>query len=119
VPDRGTRFHDFTNEALLSRALDHHHSHGVIMLKLALAASLTLALVPVAFGQAASDHVKIDLTRADLQTIGRGIMKLPYETAAPLLIELQNQLQAQTPKVEPMSGGGNGTSLPNSAPAKK
>jgi len=70
------------------------------MPKLALAASLTLALVPAAFAQAPTDHVKIDVTRGDLQTIGQGIMKLPYETAAPLLLELQNQLQAQTPKGE-------------------
>jgi hypothetical protein len=70
------------------------------MLKLALAAFSTLALVPAVFAQAAADHVKIDVTRADLQTIGQGIMKLPYETAAPLLIELQKQLEAQTPKAE-------------------
>ena len=87
------------------------------MLKLALAASLTLALVPVAFAQAASDHVKIDVTRADLQTIGQGIMKLPYETAAPLLIELQSQLQAQTPKAE--GAGGTGTVAKPEATAKK
>ena len=36
------------------------------------------------------------MTRADLQLIGQGIMKLPYETAAPLLVELQKQLEAQT-----------------------
>jgi hypothetical protein len=74
--------------------------YGVIMLKLALAASLTLALVPRVSAQAPTDHVKIDVTRADLQTIGQGIMKLPYETAAPLLIDLQKQLEAQTPKAE-------------------
>jgi hypothetical protein len=89
------------------------------MLKLAVAASLSFAFVPIAFAQAPTDHVKIDVTRADLQTIGQGIMKLPYETAAPLLIELQNQLKAQTPKVEPISSDGTGTSLPNSAPSKK
>jgi hypothetical protein len=38
--------------------------HGVIMLKLALAASLTLALVSPVFAQAPTDHVKIDVTRA-------------------------------------------------------
>ncbi|CCE05773.1 exported hypothetical protein [Bradyrhizobium sp. STM 3843] len=68
------------------------------MLKLALAATLSLASAGAAFAQAPTDHVKLDVTRADLQTIGQGIMKLPYETAAPLLLELQNQLQAQTPK---------------------
>jgi hypothetical protein len=70
------------------------------MLKTALVATLSLALAGAAFAQAPTDHVKIDVTRADLQTIGQGIMKLPYETAAPLLIELQKQLEAQTPKAE-------------------
>jgi hypothetical protein len=78
------------------------------MLKLALAATLTLALVPAVLAQAPTDHVKIDVTRADPQLIGQGIMKLPYETAAPLLIELQNQLQAQTPKAEGPGAGGTG-----------
>jgi hypothetical protein len=68
------------------------------MLKPALCVSLLLALVPAIFAQAPTDHVKIDVTRAELQAIGQGIMKLPYETAAPLLIELQNQIAAQTPK---------------------
>ena len=77
-----------------------------------------MELAGATFAQAPTDHVKIDVTRADLQAIGQGIMKLPYETAAPLLIELQKQLEAQTPKVEPMSGGG--SSIPNSVvPAKK
>jgi hypothetical protein len=70
------------------------------MLRLAVAASLTLTLVSPVFAQAPTDHVKIDVTRADLQTIGQGIMKLSYETAAPVLIELQKQLEAQTPKAE-------------------
>ena len=93
------------------------------MLKLALVASLTLALIPAAFAQAPTDRVKIDVSRADLQAIGQGIMKLPYETAAPLLIELQNQLQAQTPG--PGAGGTGGiaekpeTALPAPKPAKK
>jgi hypothetical protein len=70
------------------------------MLKFALA-SFALALIPAAFAQAPTDHVKIDVTRAELQAIGQGVMKLPYETAAPLLIELQKQLEAQTSKAEP------------------
>ena len=97
------------------------------MLKLALGASLLLALIPPVFAQAPTDHVQIDVTRAELQAIGQGIMKLPYETAAPLLVELQNQLAAQTPKAEAPSGGGaGGFSVPNgksedkpATPAKK
>jgi hypothetical protein len=70
------------------------------MLKTALVATLSLALAGAAFAQAPTDRVKIDVSRADLQAIGQGVMKLPYETAAPLLIELQKQLEAQTPKAE-------------------
>jgi hypothetical protein len=70
------------------------------MLKLGLAACLSLALAGAASAQAPTDRVKIDVSRAELQAIGQGIMKLPYETAAPLLIELQKQLEAQTPKLE-------------------
>ena len=100
---------------------------GKDLFRIAAAISLTFALVPAAFAQAPADHVKIDVTRAELQAIGQGIMKLPYETAAPLLIELQNQLQAQTSNAETPAatiapatgGGGNGSSLPSSAPAQK
>jgi hypothetical protein len=82
------------------------------MLKLALGPSLLLAFVPAIFAQVPTDHVKIDVTRADLQLIGQGIMKLPYETAAPLLIELQSQLQAQTPRAEGPGTGGTGGTVP-------
>jgi hypothetical protein len=70
------------------------------MLKLGLAGCLSLALTSAAFAQAPTDRVKIDVSRADLQAIGQGIMKLPYETAAPLLIELQKQLEVQAPKAK-------------------
>jgi hypothetical protein len=70
------------------------------MLKLGLAACLSLALMGAALAQAPTDRIKIEVTRAELQTIGQGVMKLPYETAAPFLIELQKQLEAQTPKPE-------------------
>ena len=96
------------------------------MLKFGLAVAVPFAFAGAAFAQAPTDHVKIDVTRADLQAIGQGIMKLPYETAAPLLIELQSQLQAQTPKAEgPGAGGAGGFSSgapksdDKSAPAKK
>jgi len=45
-----------------------------------------------AFGQAPTDHVKIDVT-ARPAAIGPGHHELPYETAAPLLIDLQKQLE--------------------------
>ena len=70
------------------------------MLKFGLAVAVLFAFAGAAFAQAPTDHVQIDVTRADLQAIGQGIMKLPYETAAPLLIELQKQIEAQTQKSE-------------------
>jgi hypothetical protein len=88
------------------------------MLKLGLSALLALGLAAAAFAQAPTDHVKIDVTRAELQAIGQGIMKLPYETAAPLLIELQKQLEAQTPRAEAPSAAIAPAAKPE-APAKK
>jgi hypothetical protein len=84
------------------------------MLKFGLSALLTRGLAGAAFAQAPTDHVKIDVSRADLQLIGQGIMKLPYETAAPLLVELQDQLQAQPPKAEAPA-----PKLEAASPAKK
>ena len=70
------------------------------MLGLGLAAVLVPGLSGAASAQAPTDHVKLDVTPADLQAISQGIMKLPCKTAAPLLLELQSQLQlqAQTPR---------------------
>jgi len=70
------------------------------MLKFGLAVAVLFAFAGAAFAQAPTDHVQIDVTRAELQAIGQGIMKLPYETAAPLLIELQKQIEAQTQRSE-------------------
>lgn len=51
--------------------------------------------VSPAFAQSApSDHIKIDITRAELQLIGQGLMELPYKAAAPVLNSLQAQLNA-------------------------
>jgi hypothetical protein len=58
------------------------------------------------------------VTRAELQAIGQGVMKLPYETAAPLLIELQKQLEGQTPKAEAPAAVITPVAKPE-APAKK
>ena len=89
------------------------------MLKPVFRASLSFALISTtASAQVPTDHVKIDVTRADLQLIGQGIMKLPYETAAPLLIELLSQLQAQTPRAEGPGTGGTVPPKPE-VPAKK
>lgn len=42
----------------------------------------------------APPKIKIEVTRAELVLIGQGVMKLPYETAAPVLNNLQAQLNA-------------------------
>jgi hypothetical protein len=42
----------------------------------------------------ANDKIKIDVTRAELQIIGQGLMELPYKTVAPVLNDLQAQLNA-------------------------
>lgn len=41
-----------------------------------------------------TDKVKIEITRAELQLIGQGLMELPYKTVAPVLNDLQAQLNA-------------------------
>jgi len=41
-----------------------------------------------------TDKIKIEVTRADLQLIGQGLMELPYKSAVPLLSALQMQLNA-------------------------
>ncbi len=40
------------------------------------------------------DPVTITLSRERLQQIGNGVMKLPYDVAAPLLQDLQGQINA-------------------------
>jgi hypothetical protein len=41
------------------------------------------------------DPIKLTVSRATLQLIGQGVMKLPYEAAAPVLTDLQRQLNDQ------------------------
>jgi hypothetical protein len=47
-----------------------------------------------AIAQTPTDHLKLDVTRAELQIIGQGLMELPYKTSAPVLTILQQQLNA-------------------------
>jgi hypothetical protein len=42
----------------------------------------------------AGDKIKIEVTRAELQIIGQGLMELPYKSVAPVLNDLQAQLNA-------------------------
>jgi hypothetical protein len=57
---------------------------------IALAALISTA----AFAQTPTDKVAISVTRAELQIIGQGLMELPYKTVAPVLNDLQAQLNA-------------------------
>ena len=41
-----------------------------------------------------NDKIKLEIPRAQLQIIGQGLMELPYKTAAPILSDLQAQLNA-------------------------
>lgn len=58
------------------------------------AACISLAcLVPTAaVAQQPADKVKLEVTRAELQVIGDALMEMPYKTAAPVMIVLQQQL---------------------------
>lgn len=40
------------------------------------------------------DKIKLEVTRADLQLIGQGLMELPYKSVVPVLNSLQLQLNA-------------------------
>jgi hypothetical protein len=62
---------------------------------LLISSSAAFAQQPVlTAGPAAPDPLTIKVTRERLQQIGQGVMKLPYETAAPILLDLQAQLNA-------------------------
>lgn len=47
------------------------------------------------------ERIKLDLDRSTLALIAQGVMKLPYEQAAPILNELQRQLEAQQKPTTP------------------
>ncbi len=56
---------------------------------------------PVSAQQQPSEY-HLTLTNQQLLLVARGLQKLPYEDAAPVLIEVQRQVTEQTPKpVEP------------------
>lgn len=59
-------------------------------------ASLALlgAAMPAYCQSAPTDKVSLTVTRAELQLIGQGLMELPYKTVAPVLNDLQAQLNA-------------------------
>lgn len=59
-------------------------------------ASLALigAALPAFCQSAPTDKVALTVTRAELQLIGQGLMELPYKTSAPIMGDLQAQLNA-------------------------
>jgi hypothetical protein len=63
-------------------------------LSVALACLLGSAMPAFCQSPAPTDKVKIEVTRAELQVIGQGLMELPYKTAAGVMNDLQAQLNA-------------------------
>jgi hypothetical protein len=58
-------------------------------------ALLSMCIGFPAFAQSApSDKVGLSVTRAELQLIGQGLMELPYKAAAPIMNDLQAQVNA-------------------------
>src|SRR6266849_3622966 len=75
-----------------------------------------------------ADPVTMKLPRAMLQVIGNALQNAPYKDAAPILVELQRQLnEADKPAIGGGEGGGSATPNPKpsgasgrtSAPAPK
>lgn len=64
------------------------------MKKLLLVTAL-LSSTSFAFAQAApTDKIAVTVTRAELQLIGQGLMELQYKNAAPVMNDLQAQVDA-------------------------
>jgi len=89
----------------------------------ALAAVGILAATAMSFAQdapapapkmVAPDVVTLKIPAAELQLIAAGVMKLPYEQAAPIIADLQAQLNAQMVDV-----GDTAKPATKNAPAKK
>ncbi len=53
---------------------------------------LALTVATAAEAQAPEVPINLHVSRAELQVIGQGVMKLPYEVAAPVMKSLQDQL---------------------------
>lgn len=47
------------------------------------------------------DPIKLTVSRQTLQLIGQGVMELPYKIAAPILNDMQAQLNAQDQAAKP------------------
>ncbi|QPF81662.1 hypothetical protein IC762_17710 [Bradyrhizobium genosp. L] len=67
------------------------------------AALLALAAGSAHAQSAPTDKMTIEVTRAELQIIGQGLMELPYKSVAQLMIKLQAQIDAaeKTKPVDP------------------
>lgn len=61
---------------------------------LALACLIGSAMPAYCQAPQANDKVKLEVSRANLQIIGQALMEIPYKTAAPVLNDLQMQLNA-------------------------
>lgn len=59
-----------------------------------------ILLATPAFAEEPQSTITINVSRQSLQIIGAGLMKLPYETSAPVLTDLQKQLEAANEKAK-------------------
>jgi len=57
-------------------------------------AIISLSILGQASAQAPVEQFKIELTAAELQTVGAGLGKLPFEQVAPIINKLNEQLAA-------------------------
>jgi hypothetical protein len=69
-------------------------SHRSTPLRIGLAAAIWLAAIASAFAQDARS-ITVTLSRADILVLSRALDALPIEQAAPLVIKLQNMIDAQ------------------------
>lgn len=69
-----------------------------ILVSIAMAAMLTSPAIAQAPQPQVTptEHIKLDLSMQELQTIGNALGKLPYENVAPILQNLSKQLDEYT-----------------------
>jgi len=62
--------------------------------KLLIAAVAVISSLGSAFAQVPVEQFRVELTAAELQTVGAGLGKLPFEQSAPIINKLNEQLAA-------------------------
>jgi hypothetical protein len=83
-----------------------------------LAGIILLASAPAFAQSAPSDKVLLTVTRAELQVIGQGLMELPYKTVAPVMNDLQAQVNAADQAAAKAAADAKAADKPAESPAK-